>query len=184
MSLLSKRYKDLFELVPTAFGNRGQVISTNNEPEDPASLKQMQEIIIRWCVTNQFFITTASGDRYVPNLASASIDCKLRHYIYELNLKRLCVSERFNDALMIFADTDYDKTMSRLIDLHLQIITEVDAGFVNLYINKLVHGLTALYEADKDTDLSWREILTDYPYFWVLFPIQWIMRNTNPVLLG
>ena len=181
MSIFLKRYRDLLELIPSAFGIRGQLVSTDQRPDDPASLKAMHEIIIRWCVTNEFLILTKTGERYVPNLATSTMECRLRHYIYDLNLKRLCVSTLFKEALTIFEDTDYDRNMSRLMDLHLQIITEVDSGFVNLYVNKLVHVHTELYVNDDEVDLSWTKLLADYPYLWLLFPIQWIMRNASPL---
>jgi hypothetical protein len=83
--------------------------------------------------------------------------------------------------LALFEDTEFDKTTSRLYDLHLRLLTEIDSRTLNLYINNLTYGLTTLYSLEEDDVIPWEELFRTYPYLWILFPIQQIMRDVTPI---
>lgn len=177
---MSKR--SFFSFIPLAFRINGHNVETKQMPEDIVSLKMLYEIVTRWCISNDLLILTKVGDRYVPNIAEPGLENRIRNFIYNLNLKYLGVSTNLNEALVLFEDTEYDHLTSRLIDLHIRIVTEVDPRFINIYINKLVYTLDLLYKDNELVDLSWeRDILPQHPFLWLLFIIQTIMRDSSPV---
>jgi hypothetical protein len=171
--------KTLLFLLPTAFQIGRQRLDTAQLPHDQESLNALYTAVRRWCILNEFLITTADGSRLVPNIAKPGMDNKIRTFIYEANFKRLNVRSRLNIALALFKDTEFDNTTSRLIDLHIRLLTELDSRFLNLYINKLHHGLMAFYpETEESAEVvPWEEVFAKYPFFWLLFPIQQLMRD-------
>lgn len=180
MSLLRRSYATALEFVPSIFKIGKKLTDTTQRPEDIVYLKKMYDAITQWCVQNEFLILTRSGDRYVPNIASVSMDSRIRNYIHDLNLKQLHIGSHLDEALALFRDTEYDKTMTRLIDLHIQISVEIDPRFLNLYINKLLFVLMRYQKGDEEETFDWADIFAEYPYIWLLFPIQWIMRSAVP----
>jgi len=167
--------KALFYLLPTLFrtNRRNHFLHTDQSSTDKDSLKTLLDTITAWCVANEFLI------RESP-IHTNAINGKLRQTIYTLNLKRLSTDQYLTELLDLLTDTTFDKTTSRLIDLHIQIITEIDPRFLNLYINKLHYVLTTIYP-DETPEWRWEEIFTTYPYLWLLFPIQRIMRQMTPL---
>lgn len=172
--------KTVLYLLPVVYKLNGYKLETAHEPQDQASLRQLFDRIRHWCILNQFLIPTLS-EEYVPNITGNSLDNKIRIFIYEMNFKRLCVKDYLTDALVLFEDTEFDRTTSRLYDLHIRLLTEIDSRTLNLYINNLHHGLTTIYSLEEDDVISWEELFTTYPYIWLLFPIQQIMRDATPI---
>lgn len=177
MNIFRRTNNRVLSIIPAVFKFGRTDHYSHHQANDIQSLKSLYNIITQWCIVNNFIILSYKEDRYVPNITGSSMDFRIRQYIYELNIKRLCVSENLNEALTLFEDTEYDRTMSRLIDLHIQILAEVDSRFLNIYINKLIHGLSTLYKDDPAVDVKWSDIFTNYPYLWLLFPLQWLMRT-------
>jgi hypothetical protein len=171
----------LLFLVPTYFQlsrKSKDLLSTDALSSDTEALKRLNDDVTLWCVSNEFIIKSGDGLKFLPNITTTDMSNKLCRYIYSLNLKRLRVDPYLGELLVLMKDTEFDKTTSRLIDLHIQIITEHDARFINLYINRLVYALNTLYP--NDNEHSWQEIFTDYPYLWLLFPIQRLLRRLTP----
>ena len=175
--------RTILSLVPVLFRFGRYRLETEHSTQDTASLQAMFDCIRKWCVVNQFLVHTSDGRSYVPNITGAELNNRLRSFIYSTNFKQLCVREHLNTALAMFQDTNFDHTTSRLYDLHLRLITEIDSRVLNLYLNTLHHGLTTLYPRDEDEDvIPWEEIFRTYPSIWLLFPIQQIMRDHTPVV--
>jgi hypothetical protein len=174
-------HKTVLYLLPIAYKLGRQRLETSHEPQDPASLRLLFDRIKQWCIINQFLTPANVTGGYVPNIAGKSLDNNIRNFIYGMNFKRLCVRSYLDDALALFEDTEFDKTTSRLYDLHLRLLTEIDSRTLNLYINNLTYGLTTLYSLEEDDVIPWEELFRTYPYLWILFPIQQIMRDVTPI---
>lgn len=170
----------MLTLIPLFFRYRGGGgrITTAAQPSDEANQKQMNREIITWCIVNEFLLQTTTGS-YQPNITTMeTMASRFCQHIFAMNLKRLCVSSCLNELLTLMCDTDYDKTTSRLIDLHIHLVTELDTRFLNNYTNKLYHVLSTVCP-DTDTDTTWQELFQTYPYLWLLFPIQHVLRSTT-----
>ena len=181
MNLIKVPHQEVIEFVPIIFGFRTKNVESSYQSEDTTTLRSLHEQVIRWCINNEFLISTSNGERYVPNIVNGNMDTKLQEFIYSINLKQLCIKRRLDEALLVFSDTEYDRTMSRLIDLHVLIVTELDSRFINIYINKLIYVLSSIYKDDEDADLKWIDIFKNYPYLWLVFVIQNIMRTSSPM---
>jgi hypothetical protein len=175
--------KSVLFLLPHYFKIGKYVLDTTHQPQDAMELRIMFEHIKHWCVLNEFLVPTKSENVYYPNIVGSASRIRLQLFVYEINFKRLCMRSYLKEALILFKDTEYDCTTSRLYDLYLRLLTETNPRILNLYINNLHHGLTSLYVDDFENDdiLSWEEIFTTYPYLWLLFPIQQIMRDATPI---
>ena len=176
-------WKTFLYMLPSTFKLGRQKIETAHLPHDTESLKFLYDAIKKWCILNKFLIPTNDNTAYVPNIATTDLSGKLCIFIYELNFKRLCVNEYLNDALLLFQDTEFDRTTSRLYDLHLRLLTEIDSRFLNIYINNLHYGLSTLYSNNTSDEevTSWESIFQTYRYIWILFPLQQIMRDHTPL---
>ena len=168
-----------FFFIPAFFKIGGTKVPSESKESDKESLQQLRTYVIEWCIKNNFLIPNRNTDSYMPNIATTDLDSRLRVYIYSLNFKRLCIKSYLNELLMLLKDTEYDKTTSRLIDLHIQITTEMDSRYVNLYISKLIHTLKNLYPDDV-FDHEWEVIFTKFPYLWLIYLIQVVMRQATP----
>jgi len=171
-------------LIPHFFKIEKYIIDTTHQAQDATELRIMFDHIKHWCILNEFLIPTALENVYFPNINGNTSLVRLPLFIYEVNFKRLCLRSYLKEALILFKDTEYDRTTSRLYDLHLRLLTETNPRILNLYINNLHHGLTTLYDDDFEDEevLSWEDIFTTYPYIWLLFPIQQIMRDATPIV--
>lgn len=170
--------KKAFFLIPSFFKINKTIVSTDERSVDKESLQSLREYVTLWCIANKFLIPTHNAS-YAPNINPSEMDNNLRHYIYSLNYKRLCIDSYLQELLVRLQDTSNDKTTSRLIDLHIQITTDIDPRFVNLYVNKLIHTLTYVYP-DDNVDHEWETIFSQFPYLWLIYVIQNIMRATTP----
>ena len=182
---MSLFHKTLLHILPSRFKIGRDVIDTAQESQDRESLRELYTLVTKWCVYHKFLILTDTGSRYVPNITKQDMRDQLCNFVYVVNFKRLCIPSYLDDALMLLRDTAFDKTISRLCDLHLRIVTEIDPRFLNLYVNKLEYALTHLYveedEEDAEKPLSWSTLFSTYPYLWLLFPIQQLMRDLTPI---
>ncbi len=171
------------EFVPTWFKIGRTKLATEQIEADKESLLKLKAMVLEWCIFNNFMLRGV-GDSLLPNL-DTSMGSRMRLYIYNLNFKSLCMQDNLNAFLDILRDTSFDQTTSRLHDLYINVVMELDARYVNLTINKLVHALnTVCPEGDDDDednpDLLWTEIFQHYPYFWLVFLIQSLMRTFTP----
>ena len=176
--------KTAFSFIPPVFVFKdGTRLDTTSDSGDVDSMKSIYSMVTQWCILNELLVPAIKNkEQFVPNITT-EMKSGLVSCIYSTNLKRLCVKEYLNDTLVQLNDTEQDNTMSRLIDLHIRILTEIDSTFLNLYVNRLIHTLSNLYpDLEKDEDLiTWEDFFSEYPYLWLLFPIQWILRSTTPV---
>jgi hypothetical protein len=170
--------KRAFSFIPAFFKIGGKKISTDETVQDHESLETIKALVTHWCVANGFLLRINTA--VVPNIKADALDSKLKEYIYSLNFKRLCVNTYLQELLVLLQDTPHDKTTTRLVDLHIQIMTEVDPKFINLYINKLIHVLSELYPDDV-YDHEWEVLFTQFPYLWLIYFIQNIMRSATPL---
>lgn len=173
--------KKAFSFIPSIFKIDGCVILTDEKPSDRKSLELIHEYVTIWCISNQFLLPSQNGG-YVPNIDPSQINNRLREYIYTLNFKRLCIDSYLQELLIRLNDTEYDKTTTRLIDLHIQILTDIDTRFINLYINKLIYVLSTIYPDDV-IDHEWEMLFKQFPYLWIIYIIQHIMRHAMPMSL-
>jgi hypothetical protein len=75
--------------------------------------------------------------------------------------------------LRLLVDTEIDHTTSRVLNLHLSIISLIDTSYLDMYINRLYKGLEITEEPQgQDTDMTWKQFHLNYPYFWVFFLLQ------------
>jgi len=167
-------------LAPPVLIINGKPVDTTQRPADILSQQTLDTRITRWCVFNQLLITDQNGENPIANIMGNDLSLRLPRYIYTMNLKQLCRSDFFEETLRVLEDTEFDRPVSRLVDLHVQLLSELDPMFLNLYIGKLIYALTEAYPNDPP-ELSWSMIFTAYPYLWTLFPIQRIMRDANIV---
>jgi len=170
--------KKAFSFLPSFFKIDRQIVSTDERTSDKESLNTVRQYVTQWCILNKFLIPSRN-DSYVPNINPNEMDNQLRDYIYSLNFKRLCIDSYLQDLLSRLQDTEHDKTTTRLVDLHIQIMTDVDPRFINLYINKLIHTLSEIYP-DDNVDHTWQDIFEQLPYLWLIYVIQNIMRFATP----
>lgn len=167
-------------LVPSTLLIGDRTVETTQRAEDVASQREMDLRVTRWCVFNRFLIQDAAGQGLVANIAGTDMSLRLPRYLYAMNLKQLCKEDFFAETLAFLQDTDFEHPISRLIDLHVQLLTELDARFLNIYHGKLIHALNTIYPHETP-ELPWVSIFAQYPYLWVLFPIQRIMRDATPM---
>ena len=174
------RKKQELVLIPSSMMIGGKEIDTAQRPEDIVTQQNLTSRVVKWCIFNSFLIMDLQGKNPVANITGVDLKSRLPQYIYTMNLRRLCNQEFFNETLVFMADTDFDRPLSRMIDLHIQLATELDPRFLNLYIHKLIYTLDNVYP-DEVPEVSWQTIFTSYPYLWVLFPIQKVMREATPI---
>ena len=167
-----------FFFIPSFFKLNGKKISTDEQDGDIETLQLIKTYVTQWCVSNKFLLKTEFGT-YVPNIINNELDNELRLHIYTLNFKRLCIDANLQDLLVRLQDTKHDKTTTRLVDLHIQLMTDIDSRFLNVYINKLIYTLETLYPDDV-IDHTWNDLFSRIPYLWLIYVIQNIMRQLTP----
>ncbi|CAK9253466.1 unnamed protein product [Sphagnum jensenii] len=133
-------------------------------------------MVMRWCLQNAFLVSSQTDlQTYHPNITSDANDFNFRAYIFSFNLKALCHEHYYDEMLSFLQDTAYDHVVSRLLDLYIQVTTEIDPMFLNLYVGKLEYSLTLI---GTDTpEIPWSRIFNKHPYIWLLFIIQSLMRE-------
>lgn len=178
---MSWRSLRAFQFLPFSFQFGRMRVSTEETDTDRRSLTTLNDKVDAWCLSNAFLMRTPTHT-IEPNINSAAMSNKLRSYIYTLNFKRLCVDSHLENLLQILEDTPFDKTTSRLFDLHIEITTEIDPRFLNLYINKLIYALEALYPDDEEADYTWSDIFKIHPTLWLIYVIQRRMWAASPLI--
>lgn len=172
-------FRNAFFFLPSFFKINGQYVSTDQIETDQRSLQTIRSYVTHWCIANRFLLNV-KGDTYVPNINRKDLDGELKTHIYTLNFKRLCIDTYLQELLVRLEDTEHDKTTTRLVDLHIQIMTDVDTRYVNLYINKLIYTLSNIYPEDN-VDHEWEDLFERFPYLWLVYIIQMIMRQATPM---
>ena len=149
---------------------------------DYDSLAILHELVEVWCIHNKFLLLTDEVNKYLPNITT-NADSKLPYNIYQINFKILIIESIFNKFLATCHDTTHDYTTSRLIDLHIRCMTELDSKFVDKYISKLKSNLESveyLYKVEDDY-ISWDNIFKKVPHIWLIYIVQNIMRDYTPM---
>lgn len=167
-----------FSFLPSFFKIDKRKISTDEIEGDNVSLQLMKSYVKNWCIANKFLLATQGGT-YVPNITPDAMDNTLRAHIYSVNFKRLCIDANLQELLIQLQDTQHDKTTTRLVDLHILLMTDIDPHFLNLYISKLIYTLETLYPEDV-VDHEWTSLFARIPYLWLIYVIQHIMRQAAP----
>lgn len=167
-----------FFFIPSFFKINKKQIDTHETPHDRESLELLNTYVTRWMITNRFLYK--NGNDYRPNIDPKNLHGTIPSHIYTLNFKRLCIDAHLQDLLIRLKDTEHDRTTTRLIDLHILIMTDIDPRFLNLYISKLIYTLKHLYPDDV-VDHDWEDLFHDMPYLWLIYVIQNIMRQFTPI---
>lgn len=171
-------------VVPYIFTYQGREIYTEEQPQDKESLEKLKTLVVRWAIDNKFLtITTGSyqkDSKVIPNIITEGSKKPLIDYIYTLNFKVLYMKSNLDLLLRMLADTEQDKTISRLLDLQTKILMEVDSRFMLCYINKLIYILESTYPGVV-REHTWSDIFKTYPYIWLIYELQNIMREYTPI---
>lgn len=151
-----------------------QQIMREYMPEvETAAMSAFREIIRSWCIRNRYLIphkSTSPG--LVANVPSDVTS--LQYILFTTNLKSLTKQEDFDKFVTALRDTDGDRGMSRIYDLHIQLCTQLDTDFVIRYMNKLYQTLEKVVPAK---DISWYDVFDHLKVLWVLHAIQTEMRD-------
>lgn len=90
------------------------------------------------------------------------------------NFETLSIPEQFNRFIERASDTDGNRFMTRLRDLHTQIIASHSSDFLTKYITKFYGSMERLTMERQDPDLlEWPDIHVAHPTLWIM----WIMSS-------
>lgn len=165
--------KTKITVLPVQIRIDGQYFDTEEQPQDKESAHALKQLVTVWCVENKLLFR--KNEKLYPTLDSHFTD-----HIYTVNFRQLCQDTVLQELLVILEDTEQDRRTTRLIDLYIQICLTIDSRFLNLYINKLIHLLENIYP-DAAADHDWETIFATYPYLWLIYVVQSVLREHTPL---
>jgi hypothetical protein len=96
------------------------------------------------------------------------------------NFESLIEPERFNDFIDRTSDTESNRFMTRLRDLHTQIIASHSDDFLTKYITKLYGSLERLTMERQDPNLlEWPDIHVAHPTLWIMWVMSSIVTHAS-----
>lgn len=163
-----------YEIFPPTFIRRKvkEPVSLLTEGDDLVFQRMMGEIIRTWCIDNEFII----GGR--TRLSNSPVH--LPSIFYQLNFRTLVIDANFDKLITVLHDTEADRTLSRILELYVNIVTTIDPLYLKKMVNKLYRSLEVV-TPPNDADWGWSELHTTLPYLWVIYQIQCTLRQHPPI---
>ena len=146
---------------------------------------RLHEMVTTWCRDNNLLISNATGSDLIPNMSNGNAVGRLGIYLYSINIKVMNECDVFDTLVRVLRDTEYDRLSSRLLDLYIQVCVELDAEFVNIYVNKIKYMLVHIAKITTplaDTpEYPWDMVFDTMPHIWLVYVIQNILRSHTPL---
>lgn len=148
-------------------------LDVTQDVSDDASQRMMIEHVEQWCKAQHYIVngisqvTSPKGAANIPTM------------LHNLDFRSLVYADNLDALLGTLRDTEIEYDMARILNLHVELISLGDPGYLTKFINKLYHALSLT--SPKDADHTWSDIHKGFPYLWILYVIQIVLRKHAPV---
>lgn len=136
----------------------------------------MFNYIEEWCFAHNWITHSNSG----PDFVTLEKDREIYDVVslaYSVVFRQLTEKTYRDHIISVLRDTEVDYTTTRLLQLHSTIASLVDTSFLNLYINRLYHGLEVSDQFVDGRDMTWEEIHKEYPFMWLIFALHTVLQK-------